>query len=242
MPIRLIHKTVDHLRQHKAKGLLITPHVANATWFDILRRHSTRNPIIIKPETDTFLPGSNDHTIGVGLPPWGDTLAWSLDFSKPHTPQTLSGWSSIGVQQLKETAVIDSDLSPEMENARDYAVSIASQLSNATRIAAWNDHYSPIHLKQTISPSSSPSVTKAPTLSERIIRAEMHGFRVPDLPERDALLAQMHRFGHSGEDGIVEKLRSDKIYWPNMHKDAADIVHSCMPCQRHNIKKQGFHP
>jgi hypothetical protein len=223
-------------RPSKAKGILITPHIASASWFRVLLRHSTRNPITITPEQETFLPGSTNHTSGIGQPPWGDTLAWSLDFSKPHPPQTLFGWSSIGTQQLTEV-VIDSDLSPEMENARDYAASISSSLSPAARIAAWNDYYSPIHIKQTISPSISPPVTKAPTLSERISKAEMHGFRVPDLPERDSLLAQMHRFGHSGEDGIVEKLRSEKIYLPNMHKDAADIVHSCMPCQRHNIKK-----
>jgi hypothetical protein len=89
-PWRLIHKTVDHLRQQRAKGLLITPHVASASWFNTLLRHSACSPIIIKPERDTFLSGSTDHKSGIGQPPWGgNTCLVTRLLQTPQTPDIV---------------------------------------------------------------------------------------------------------------------------------------------------------
>ncbi|CDH61115.1 hypothetical protein RO3G_08665 [Lichtheimia corymbifera JMRC:FSU:9682] len=64
----------------------------------------------------------------------------------------------------------------------------------------------------------------------------------PPEGERENLLIKYHLFGHFGAAAIVKALHSDGIHWPNVHKDAVQVVKQCNECQMSNIVKKGYHP
>jgi hypothetical protein len=60
--------------------------------------------------------------------------------------------------------------------------------------------------------------------------------------QRQPLLSKYHLAGHFGSNQLVTKLLADGYYWPSVRKDAIELVKGCIPCQRFNIGKHGFHP
>lgn len=64
----------------------------------------------------------------------------------------------------------------------------------------------------------------------------------PPEEEREELLRLSHLKGHFGADAIVSDLHSEGIHWSNMKRDAQNIVSQCLPCQKINIGKHGYHP
>ncbi|CDH61470.1 hypothetical protein RO3G_12673 [Lichtheimia corymbifera JMRC:FSU:9682] len=64
----------------------------------------------------------------------------------------------------------------------------------------------------------------------------------PPEEERDELLRLSHLKGHYAADAIVSDLHSEGIHWANIKRDAQNIVSQCLPCQKGNIGKHGYHP
>lgn len=64
----------------------------------------------------------------------------------------------------------------------------------------------------------------------------------PPEEERKNILEQQHLFGHFGANAMVQALHSNGIHWPNINREAADIVKRCTECQKFNIVKKGYHP
>jgi len=57
------------------------------------------------------------------------------------------------------------------------------------------------------------------------------------------LLRQAHLRGHLGAADMARLIRSSKrVNWPNLIRDAQAVVAACLPCQRYNIGKHGYHP
>jgi transposase InsO family protein len=61
-------------------------------------------------------------------------------------------------------------------------------------------------------------------------------------PDRGRLIAATHALGHFGARSMVNRLRSLGHDWPGMHQACQQVAASCLPCQRYNIGKHGFHP
>jgi transposase InsO family protein len=60
--------------------------------------------------------------------------------------------------------------------------------------------------------------------------------------ERVQLLNRAHLMGHFGFDSMVASLTQQGHYWLSMRKDAEQVCQDCIPCQRFNISKTGYHP
>lgn len=67
-------------------------------------------------------------------------------------------------------------------------------------------------------------------------------YMTPPDEERDALLREVHTFGHFGVQAIVKEIHSKGLHWTNLYDEANELVKSCVECQRHNVSKRGYHP
>ena len=56
------------------------------------------------------------------------------------------------------------------------------------------------------------------------------------------MIERAHLAGHFGTTWITKSLIMDGKSWPGMHEEVRCHVSSCLPCQRYNIGKHGFHP
>ena len=66
---------------------------------------------------------------------------------------------------------------------------------------------------------------------------------VPPESERNDILKQAHDFGHWGGEAIVQRIRKqDGMNWPNILKDALEVVKRCSTCQKFSIAKRGYNP
>jgi transposase InsO family protein len=59
---------------------------------------------------------------------------------------------------------------------------------------------------------------------------------------RTTLMERAHIAGHFGSTAITKSLIMDNKSWPGIHADVKQHVAQCLPCQRYNIGKHGFHP
>ena len=80
---------------------------------------------------------------------------------------------------------------------------------------------------------------------EKSLQLELQSETLESVEDRDKrkLLIQMaHLKGHFGAKAIQLSIQNDGFTWPNIRADAQNGVSSCLPCQRYNIGKHGFHP
>ena len=64
-----------------------------------------------------------------------------------------------------------------------------------------------------------------------------------DLEQRRDLVERAHKEGHWGAAAMARTIRSSKLVtWPELVRDCQAYVSSCIPCQRYNIGKHGYHP
>lgn len=64
----------------------------------------------------------------------------------------------------------------------------------------------------------------------------------PSAGERRSLIDRAHKFGHFGGQALFMKLWNDGYWWKNIRKEISEVISECMPCQRYNTAKRGFHP
>lgn len=60
--------------------------------------------------------------------------------------------------------------------------------------------------------------------------------------ERANLLQRAHLLGHFGAEAMIKSLVRQGHFWLQMREDAVTLVKGCIPCQRYNISRTGFHP
>ena len=64
-----------------------------------------------------------------------------------------------------------------------------------------------------------------------------------DIPQRHKLLQKAHALGHFGSKAMVKHITSTEgVTWSKIYQDAHEVVRACLPCQRYNIGRHGFHP
>jgi hypothetical protein len=59
---------------------------------------------------------------------------------------------------------------------------------------------------------------------------------------REQLLTRAHLMGHFGQEAMVAAIMEQGHFWLTLKQEALEMVKSCIPCQRFNISKMGFHP
>jgi transposase InsO family protein len=80
---------------------------------------------------------------------------------------------------------------------------------------------------------------------EKTLQMELQSDTLVNVDDRDKrkwLLQMAHLKGHFGAKAIQLAIQNDGLTWPNIRADAQNCVSSCLPCQRYNIGKHGFHP
>ena len=66
---------------------------------------------------------------------------------------------------------------------------------------------------------------------------------IEDLEVRKTILERAHVLGHFGAADMARTIRSTtRSTWPNLARDCQKLVSACIPCQRYNIGKMGYHP
>lgn len=72
---------------------------------------------------------------------------------------------------------------------------------------------------------------------------EIQGIHIPPEDERETILQQEHQKGHFGADIMLSNLWKDhKVYWPNIRKQAQELVDKCEPCARYATARLGYLP
>ena len=72
--------------------------------------------------------------------------------------------------------------------------------------------------------------------------AQKRGKIVPAFEERNKLLEQVHSLGHQGVESMFRRLWQQGYWWPKIREDLKQLVHSCLPCLRFDVKTAGYHP
>ena len=66
---------------------------------------------------------------------------------------------------------------------------------------------------------------------------------IEDSERREMILMRAHALGHFGAADMARTIRSmTRATWPNLVKDCQKLVSACIPCQRYNVGKMGYHP
>jgi hypothetical protein len=60
--------------------------------------------------------------------------------------------------------------------------------------------------------------------------------------EKDDAIFNAHALGHNGSQKIFQALGQQGLWWPSVRNDINSIIGQCLPCQRHAVVKEGFHP
>jgi hypothetical protein len=53
---------------------------------------------------------------------------------------------------------------------------------------------------------------------------------------------QHHLRGHFGIKATIDSIREAGLDWPSLAAEVKEVCAKCLPCQRHNIAKRGYHP
>ena len=64
----------------------------------------------------------------------------------------------------------------------------------------------------------------------------------PPSDQRADIVLRHHLRGHFGIKATVASIREEGFDWPNLTAEVKDVCAKCLPCQRHNIAKRGYHP
>ena len=88
-----------------------------------------------------------------------------------------------------------------------------------------------------------PSIDEDVVVEINYVQNMDESYIVPPEEHRQDILKSAHEFGHFGAEAIMQRIRKDEgMNWPNMIKDALEIVKQCRTCQKFVIGKRGYNP
>jgi hypothetical protein len=64
----------------------------------------------------------------------------------------------------------------------------------------------------------------------------------PPLDQRPDIILRHHLRGHFGIKATVKSIHEAGLNWPKLTAQVKEVCAKCLPCQRHNIAKRGYHP
>jgi transposase InsO family protein len=83
------------------------------------------------------------------------------------------------------------------------------------------------------------SVSEVPPLTTDMDDLEV----IEDSERREMIMSRAHAQGHFGAADMARTIRSTtRATWPNLVKDCQKLVSACIPCQRYNVGRMGYHP
>ena len=97
--------------------------------------------------------------------------------------------------------------------------------------------------KVTVSQSNSDSVSQHST-AVALKSASYEpppSYTLPPLDEHADIIMQHHLRGHFGVKATIDAIREAGYDWPNLPSQIKGIRAQCLPCQRHNIARRGYH-
>jgi transposase InsO family protein len=87
------------------------------------------------------------------------------------------------------------------------------------------------------------SLTTTDSEKSLAFEAAKRGKRVPHSQEEcQALMEQTHALGHRSVEAMFRRLWNQGYWWSHMRSQLRDLVRSCLPCLRFDIKAVGYHP
>ena len=60
--------------------------------------------------------------------------------------------------------------------------------------------------------------------------------------EKREMIQAAHAKGHFGQQSIFMQLWHNGFWWPHIRDEIRTETNHCVPCQRVNIQRQGYHP
>ena len=64
----------------------------------------------------------------------------------------------------------------------------------------------------------------------------------PPPDQRADIIVQHHLRGHFGIKATIDAIHEAGLDWPTLAAEVKEVCAKCLPCQRHNIAKRGYHP
>ena len=64
----------------------------------------------------------------------------------------------------------------------------------------------------------------------------------PPEDQRADIILHHHLRGHFGVKATVDSIHEAGFDWPTLTAEVREVFAKCLPCQRHNIAKRGYHP
>ena len=64
----------------------------------------------------------------------------------------------------------------------------------------------------------------------------------PPLDQRADIILQHHLRGHFGIRATIDAIHEAGLDWPTLAAEVKEVCAKCLPCQRHNIARRGYHP
>ena len=174
-------------------------------------------------------------------------LIYLFDNGKLKAPHpTLAGWSS----EISEFDFSITHVPGYINCLPDHLSRLYSKADAWGVPNNWTSHMyaTKVEEKSHEHASSAPLPTlhaKYPTLKEALSKEELMkslGKTIPDPSEYSKIIKKAHERGHYGIKATVEWIyRGLNLWWPNMRDTVAKAISHCKPCQKHSIRKQGFH-
>ena len=65
---------------------------------------------------------------------------------------------------------------------------------------------------------------------------------VLDDEQRQLLIKRAHLMGHFGAAAMTKAIHNDGYSWSGIKDQCQEVVSKCLPCQRYNIGRHGYHP
>jgi Integrase zinc binding domain len=84
--------------------------------------------------------------------------------------------------------------------------------------------------------SDKPSVMRVATLDPH------RSYSASPSDQHDNIILRHHLCGHFGAKAIIDSIHEAGYDWPSLGPQVREFCSKCIPCQRHNIAKHGYHP
>jgi transposase InsO family protein len=154
-----------------------------------------------------------------------DHNALKYIFTQKHSNQMINNW----LEQL-----LDYDFEVvHLPGVKNILPDKLSRIYDADTVTEVKGHNPSIKVTNTLEPSS---------LSVQIESFDPGHLEATTNEQKELLIKRAHSAGHFGSTSMIKSLISQGKTWPNMRAEINKEISQCLPCQRYNIGKHGFHP
>jgi hypothetical protein len=214
--IKILNKTIDAIILHKLQATLVTPRLEKESCFKRLITIQHRRAVLLNSEPGNFLPKGKNSSIKIHnclLPPWDQSIIWSIDGREIRTVQFSAVTTSPDLINLRTLSHGTSLPKYPSRKNLSFALMDAASPRDSARVP---------RIQQSIRPSE-------PEAGSSNIIEGMDPLRVVHVPEElhEILLNRAHLLGHFEAKAMYKLLIYLGHRWTSMRHDCFKTVKSC---------------